>query len=289
MRRLFIISLLVVILFHGCKHSGGDEVFNNAIIEDFLCSVMEPQQDTSDYKLINVFLGKINGNWKIDFLKSLKPLFLDENTSGNALYYGIKPVFAGAISKGGVTVLVYCSDDESIKRLDEVLNTSVLSKNLKKEYASEIADNNCKTHVYIKSYILSEGGSIIDNTAKPGNGAEHTLVYASGNYVIRLQQSNHFYELADIRDLEGVFGQWIQKNDEVYFSPTKHFYYSPFMEDVIIRDIEDFPVALQNLNPVKGSFCGDTLYLHLQEDDLISNDNELSLDSRIALCKTDVN
>lgn len=286
MRRLYVISLLVVILFHGCKHSGGDVIFNNAILEDYLCDVLEPQRDTSDYKLINVFLGKINGNWKIDILKSLKPLFPYENSTGNTIYYGIKPVFAGAISKSDVTVLVYCSDDESIKRLDEVLNTSVLSKSLKKEYASEIADNNCKNHVYIKSYIRSEDGSIIDNTAKPGNGAEHTLVYSSDNYVIRLQQSSHFYELTDIRDLEGVFGQWIQKNDEVFFLPTKHFYYSTFMEDVIIRDIEDFPVALQNLNPVKGSFCGDTLYLNLQEDDIISNDSEFSLDSRIALCRS---
>ena len=74
MRRLYVISLLVVILFHGCKHSGGDVVFNNAILEDYLCDVLEPQRDTSDYKLINVFLGKINGNWKKRVYKVKPPL-----------------------------------------------------------------------------------------------------------------------------------------------------------------------------------------------------------------------
>lgn len=268
-----------LLLFNSCSQFETRTLFKNEVLESYLSKELIDSQNNDKFKITSIILGRINDNWKIDFFQSKVPMFMTEPFPlGFFIYYGIHPIFEGEIIKGEKKIMVFSIDSDSSRRISDVLNTSLLSKANDTIYSKNNCDEDCILKVHKKRFLLNDDNTLTEITNNKKK-ADKTIVMSDGRYLLCLNQKNRTYELTDIEWFDGVFGQWSSEDLVYYFTPQKHYYYSEYLEDFIIKDIDEFPVALQNLTPIRGTLDNDTLFLHFQEDE----EDEPLIDSRLPL------
>ena len=273
---------LFVFVFLSCCYvqSGTRTIFKNEVLDLYLHKELTDSQINDEFRITSIILGRINNRWKIDFFQSRVPMFMAGPFQlGSFIYYGIHPIFEGEIIRGEKKIMVFSVNPDSSRHISEVLNTSLLSKPNDTNYSNDICEDDCILDVHKKRFLLSDDNLLTEIVNDNEQKAFKTIVMSDGRYLLCLNQNNQTYELTDIERCDGVFGQWSSEGLEYYFTPQKHYYYSEYLEDFIIKNILEFPVALQNLTPIRGTLEKDTMFLHFQEDE----EDEPLIDSRIPL------